>query len=388
MIRSSKALCPLLLAPAALAQTVPTPPSGLPLDLRIPAPVVPVVAGGVTHLTYELHVSNFSPQGLELAALQVLAEGSEAAPLATYRGETLAGLLLNPAGGASAAQPLGPGSHHVLFLDVQLPGRPEVPRGLRHRLTLQLKRPDGQVVERSLEGGPVAVSPRAARVLQAPLRGDHWLVYDLLDNLHEGHRRTLMAVNGRAAIAQRFAIDWVKLGPDGRLFRDPGNVNANWYDYGAEVLAVADGVVASVKEGFPDNAAQAAPTIPITLESIGGNALGLDLGGGHFAFYGHLKPGSLRVKVGDRVKAGQVLAQLGNSGQSDGPHLHFHLVDGNSLLGAEGVPYVFERFTFHGTVTDPAKVVEAGQPWQPPAGQKPTQHQRELPGNLAVVSFP
>jgi murein DD-endopeptidase MepM/ murein hydrolase activator NlpD len=65
----------------------------------------------------------------------------------------------------------------------------------------------------------------------------------------------------------------------------------------------------------------------------------LDLGGGTYAFYAHLQPGSLRVKNGDRVTRGRVLGLLGNSGNSTEPHLHFHVSDGMSPLGSEGLPY-------------------------------------------------
>jgi murein DD-endopeptidase MepM/ murein hydrolase activator NlpD len=70
----------------------------------------------------------------------------------------------------------------------------------------------------------------------------------------------------------------------------------------------------------------------------------VDIGSGRYAFYAHLQPGSPRVKVGDRVRRGQVLGLVGNSGNSTEPHLHFHLSDGNSPLGSEGVPYGYETF--------------------------------------------
>ena len=69
----------------------------------------------------------------------------------------------------------------------------------------------------------------------------------------------------------------------------------------------------------------------------------LALGNGGLAFYAHLQPGRLRVKPGDRVRRGQVLGLLGNSGNSDAPHLHFHISDANSLE-SEGLPYVFDSF--------------------------------------------
>ncbi|MDX1983227.1 MAG: M23 family metallopeptidase [Bryobacteraceae bacterium] len=77
-------------------------------------------------------------------------------------------------------------------------------------------------------------------------------------------------------------------------------------------------------------------------ETLGGNYIVLDLGGGRFAFYAHLQPGSLRVKPGDKVKRGQVLGLACNSGNSTEPHLHFHVSNGPDPLASEGLPFVFE----------------------------------------------
>ena len=89
--------------------------------------------------------------------------------------------------------------------------------------------------------------------------------------------------------------------------------------------------------------------MPITLETVGGNHVIIDIGGGHYAFYAHLKPGSLRVKVGDRVKRGQVIALVGNTGNSTEPHLHFHISDYPSPLGSEGMPYGYDAFEVVGS---------------------------------------
>jgi murein DD-endopeptidase MepM/ murein hydrolase activator NlpD len=202
------------------------------------------------------------------------------------------------------------------------------------------------------------------------------------------HRRTLIPVDGKARIAQRFAIDWMRLGPDGRLFHGDSSANANFYGYGAEVLAVADGRVADLKDGLAENVGsnERAARV-ITLDNVVGNFITLDLGHGRFAVYAHLQPGSLKVKLGDRVRAGQLLALLGNSGNSDAPHLHFHLVDANSPLGAEGIPYEFEQFDQLG-VTGGPDLLDGGAPWKPEAGAKPVPRRREFPLDNAVVAFP
>jgi murein DD-endopeptidase MepM/ murein hydrolase activator NlpD len=76
----------------------------------------------------------------------------------------------------------------------------------------------------------------------------------------------------------------------------------------------------------------------------------LYLGGGRYGFYAHLQRGSVLVKPGDKVTAGQLMAKLGNSGNSSGPHLHFHVMNGPSVLGSEGLPYVFTTFQTAGMI--------------------------------------
>jgi len=118
-----------------------------------------------------------------------------------------------------------------------------------------------------------------------------------------------------------------------------------------------------------------------------GNYIILDLGHSRFALYAHLQPGTLRVKLGDHVKAGQVLARLGNSGNSDAPHLHFQLTDGNSGLGAEGIPYELESYTHIGEIED-GDSLDRGQAWQPANPASPTPRKGEFPVDKEVVKFP
>jgi murein DD-endopeptidase MepM/ murein hydrolase activator NlpD len=171
-------------------------------------------------------------------------------------------------------------------------------------------------------------------------------------------------VGGAPSIAQRFAIDYVKVNERDTTYDGDRLKNESYYAEGNDALAVADGRVVAVKDGIPENVpGVTSRAVPITLETVGGNHVIIDIGGGRFAFYAHLKPGAIRVRAGERVKRGQVIGLVGNSGNSTEPHLHFHISDANSPLGSEGVPYGYDAFeivgrcrTFNiGCVREPAK---------------------------------
>ncbi|MBO9633290.1 MAG: M23 family metallopeptidase [Chitinophagaceae bacterium] len=125
----------------------------------------------------------------------------------------------------------------------------------------------------------------------------------------------------------------------------------NWYGYGAEVLAVADGEIAAVRTDFPESPTLAAHPF-YKPEQATGNYVSLKIAENRFVFYEHLQPGSILAEPGQQIKKGQVIARLGFTGQTTGPHLHLHLADTNSPLGAEGLPFVFERFELVGSFPD------------------------------------
>jgi murein DD-endopeptidase MepM/ murein hydrolase activator NlpD len=133
---------------------------------------------------------------------------------------------------------------------------------------------------------------------------------------------------------QRFAVDWVMAGADGKSFRGDGRANQDYLCWGQDALAPADGTVAIVVDGVPEN------PVPGARDSynVGGNHVVIDLGAGEYAMLFHLQPGSMRVKVGDKVKTGQVLAKVGNSGNSSEPHLHFQLSNRPRLIDAAALP--------------------------------------------------
>jgi murein DD-endopeptidase len=146
--------------------------------------------------------------------------------------------------------------------------------------------------------------------------------------------------------------------------------------------------VIEAMDDLPDNPSfgKTSPT-PIPLENVSGNYVCLDLGSGRFAFYEHLKHGSIRVKAGQRVKSGELLALLGNSGStSSGPHLHFHAGDAKSELASEGLPYVFKRFEMLGAFEN-IQTIGTGQRWAKPPVSISGARTNELPAPNAVVNF-
>jgi murein DD-endopeptidase MepM/ murein hydrolase activator NlpD len=233
---------------------------------------------------------------------------------------------------------------------------------------------------------PTEVSRHDAVVVDAPLSGERWVDLNGCCAELTDHRRAPLVVNGQHILAQRFANDFVPLTPDGRLSTGAPDQLASYRFYGTNVTAVDSGVVVKAQDGVPDNVPFNPPPIDITLKTLPGNYVVVDIGGGHFAGYAHLVPGSLTVGVGDRVRRGQVLGHLGNSGNSDLPHLHFQMTDGPLFLGSDGLPYQIRSFDSEGTIANGDDLFGGAAATTDPA--LAGQHRRQLPLDLEVVSFP
>jgi hypothetical protein len=274
--------------------------------------------------------------------------GTDGSTVTTFADSGLIVLLSRPAITLPPAERprIGAGLRAVVFAWAPVSDGATVPAIIRHRLTFQQTGADSA---KSLvaDGRDVPVY-REALVIGPPLKGEVWLTANGTA-AGTGHRRAIVPIDGQLSIAQRFAIDYLKIDDQGRTFTGDRLDNRNYFAYGSEAIAVADATVAATKDSIPENVpGPQSRAVPITLETVGGNHVILDLGNGKYAFYAHLQPGSLRVKVGDRVKRGQLIGLVGNSGNSTEPHLHFHLSDSTSPLGAEGIPYVHESYELVG----------------------------------------
>jgi hypothetical protein len=239
----------------------------------------------------------------------------------------------------------------------------------------------------SFTGADLSVE-RPAVVIAPPLKGPRWVVGGGCCATVSYHRGATLPLNGSIHVAERYAIDFVQLDAQNRIASGPINELASFRYFGVPVLSVADGTVVGIEDGLPEQVPGKLPP-DATIAMAAGNHVVVDIGEGRYAFYAHLQPGSLRVKPGDKVARGQVLGLLGNSGNTDGPHLHFHVMDGPSPLVSNGLPYAFTRFTGEGRIVD-ERAMESGGPvsLDKEADALTGPHRDQLPLNLQVIAFP
>jgi murein DD-endopeptidase len=353
------------------------------VEVVIPKAPTPVTVDTQRVLVYELHVTNFGTGPLVLRQLDIMDAASPHVPLASYRDSAL-GRVVVPAGsmmdmGGASSTRLDPGVRAIVF--VWLPIEPS--RGtrdvLRHRLffdigdsaTMRRDRGTQSVIDNIM----VEVSRRPAPVLPAPLRGGQWLAGSAPSNTSD-HRRSLAAIDGHVRIAQRFAIDWNMVGPNGDTHHGDEHKNESYWGFGQPVYSVASGEVVAAVDSIADHPPHSAPPV-VTLASITGNYVTVRIGPDRYATYAHLEHGGIRVHVGQSVRAGEVIALLGCTGQTTAPHLHFQLTDGPSVLDSEGIPYTLESYTDLGSGQD---FEEDKHPSIP--------RRRAMPGENEVVALP
>lgn len=359
-----------------------------PVEVRVPYPPTPLVGSdGLTHLGYEVHITNFyaSTGPLQLDRVEVF-DDAAADPLVVYEGDQLADVLVHPRAEVRSgeARSIAGGRRVVLYVWMTLRTGIPVPTALRHRLLFSTD----DRLEETVDGVPVAVRSPGPPVFGAPFRDGIWLAHNGPGNHRVGHWRDLLASNGRVTIPERFAIDFMGLDAGGTAVHGSpkGSSNEDWSGYGRDVLAIADGTVVEMQDGQPDHPPLAPVSLtPATLQASGGNFVLIETVGGLFVFYAHLQEGTVSVRRGDRVRRGQALGRVGNSGSSNAPHLHLHVMDAPTLTESEGHPFVFESFETLGTMTvEHAMGLENSSP----LSFSPARRQRALPLDDAVIRFP
>jgi len=309
---------------------------------------------GRQHLAYELTLSNRASTEVTVKSIEVLAGRKVVGRLA---GKGLAAMM-SPFAAPKLGNRLQPGQGGYVLMDVSFPGKAKLPRRIVHRIAISEKKPSPANAT-TYVAAPTPVVRTPAVVVAPPLRGAGWVVANGCCDAFTAHRGTVLPVNGANHVAERFAIDFVQVGSNGRIFDGPGDMLSSYRYFGEPIYSATKGKVVRVLDGIPETPAGAFPPNP-TAQTAGGNHVVVDMGRGRYAFYAHLQPGSITVRVGQRVSTGQVLGMLGNTGNSDAPHLHFHVMDSPSPLASNGMPYRFANFAVTGTMTNVGPFSEEG----------------------------
>jgi hypothetical protein len=307
---------------------------------------------------------------------------------------TLATLDTNKIGGrlslggqrGSESSALEPFQFGVVFMHVTLEGTGAVPATLAHIVDASFEQPAAALTMRLAETPVIATAPP---VLGAPLRGRGYVAADgCCDSIR--HVRALLALNGSFHLSQRFAVDWERIDDEGRLLRGDPRDNRSYHIFGDPVLAVADATVVALRNDLPEQPPGKLPD-GLPIDEADGNFVVLDIGGGAYALYAHMQPGSVRVRAGDRVRRGDRIGSVGNSGNTQAPHLHFQMMDGPSGFISNGIPYVFDTFVV--TAVDEAGTADfdraeaTGSPLTLTPRKPPARSEKSLPLDLSVVGW-
>jgi hypothetical protein len=374
--------------PSAGDDTPGTASTFTPVTGSVLAPPTPVLGtDGRVHLAYELQLTQVLGQPATVAAVEVR---SGDRVLLRLDGDALAPWI-KPFGGDAGSRVLQPGQSGLVWLDVTYaPGEP-APTRLEHRVDVRFANPSPPLVPGSLTETVAVTSVATVPPIRIspPLRGTGWLDGDSCCRLG-AHRGAVSPIDGALWAPERYAIDYVRLDPSGRMLTgDPTRIES--YPYvGSDVLAVADGPVVGLVSYLPQQPPGANPG-GLRLDEYGGNHVVQDLGGGRYAFYAHLQSNNpLNLAVGQRLRRGQVIGKLGNSGNSDAPHLHFHVMDRVDPLAANGLPFVFDTFSVDARVaSEEALAASTTRPVPFPLDRAGAGPRREaMPLGLDVMTYP
>ncbi|MDQ0734064.1 M23 family metallopeptidase [Arthrobacter agilis] len=385
-MRGTPALVPLAVPLAAAALLLAGSSASIPPQVAAPTPVsvaavapqediTPVIGqvlstpravpttDGRVHIAYEVHLSNVSDQTATVESVDVLDESGSS--LERLDGDDVVPWM-RVSGATAPGRVLGPGQGALLWLDVVVDPGGALPASLHHDVTFGLDPGAPPIIPNRLTSrlAPTEVDAAPAAVISPPLEGAGWLNGNSCCEVTP-HRGSVIPLNGALHAPERYAIDYVRLDDKGFFRTGPADQLGSYPYFGADILAVGDGPIVSMRSDLPEQTPGADPS-GLPLDEYGGNHIVQDLGDGVYAFYAHLQPGNpLGLEVGRQLEAGERIGLLGNSGNSDAPHLHFQLMDSPSPLGSNGLPFVYDSFALAGEVSpeDLLAAVAAGGPF-------------------------
>jgi len=333
---------------------------------------------GRIHLAYELHLTSHGAD-LQLERVRVFDQRDL---LLAYGSDELEGRIMRPelARSDRYGRLIRRETTAVLSIWLTIPDGVRPPRSLRHELHSAIATaPVGEI--------DVAIRSSEPLVLGPPFGEGLWFAHNGPGDHRAAHWGSMLVHGLNITVPQRYAIDFHGLNRNGRGIRGTlkDSSNTDWFGYGADVVAVADGLVSEARDGIGDNPPlfEPPPAASVELSATGGNYVVLDLGRNRFVHYAHLQQGSVTVRPGQRLRRGQLLGRLGNSGNTNGAHLHFNVLNRPRMSEAEGLPYVFDAFVMRGTTTADSVFGDA-----PPTSPDQSQSvRRALPLGGTIVEF-
>lgn len=328
--------------------------------------IVPVPAtDGLVHLAYAAQVTNLQTDAVEVNAVTPVDPTKDFSPTGTDRQfDTDGGVVTGKVRLFGPSPESGPGSgdgaHYfsrvpaggsgILFFDVTYPKGAQIPTLLSHQITVTNVKTGVKTVGLT---DPIPVSCDDPVMLHPPLVGHGWWDGNGCCATVNAHRGATLPINGTIKSPEQFAIDYVQIDKNGGCCTGPVREVKSWPFFGAPVLAAASGKVVEVAT---DEAEQvpSQPLVGVTVANAAGNHVIQDIGNGRFVLYAHLRRGSIPagITVGADLKVGQQIGDVGNTGSSTAPHLHFQVMDRPSTLNAIGLPFVFDTQVVEGRVKE------------------------------------
>ena len=358
--------------------------SGLPIEANVSYLSDLIKTNNSTQLIYELNILNNYRVPFTLTKVEIYDLQKDENPIATFDSDYLDKHFERPGNDdLDDLKVLSNNQFGILNLELVFKQGIPIPNKIFHKLYFEGQNKKEETLTIPIEVAVIKVPEIANVTFGLPFNKKGKWLYEAA----ESHQASRFLTEGKANYPQRFAIDWIFVDKNGYFAKDDIKKNENWKGYGVELISVADGTIVGTKDGIIENEPLSEEmAVKITLETLGGNYIIIDIGNNIYAFYGHLIPNSLKVKIGDKVKKGQIIGLLGNSGNSDCPHLHFHLESkSNAFFGGEGMPYLIKEFTELRKYTDKeiTNIFEGNNVQLD--SLKPTEKHNELPIGYGLI---
>lgn len=341
----------IFLAACGGGETTSRSPAGTATDkLQVVTDDVPFLTEKNLRIGYTLRTWEYEKEGLQLKSI-IVVDGETSEELLVLDEANLPQVYKDPVlyGNRYPADKI---TGYYLSLQLPIPLVRTPPKSVAHLLVFLDKVSNRWL---TVEGGLFA--PRlneAPLVIASPVKGDNLVFHNQATNAY--HFNMMAFYHNAIYTNNRYAFDSLQFNAELTSYMINASCHEDndcFFNFGSDLYAVADGVVVAVRNDREDNRGDTSNirnTIQDKPDEHSGNHIILDIGGGKFARYNHCKQNSISVNVGDRVREGDVIGKLGNSGNSEDPHLHFEVNDSAAQDFFHGVPFVIKGYTKTGEI--------------------------------------